>query len=564
MVSIRYPSSPGGVDAGSIIDMFNGGFDRAKGLKDERDGISAFGGYLDSIYGAQGRPRTLSDLASVISPSQGQNTVQRAPLPDIATQRVAQAFGDGPSAANGYLSALRGAESSGNDAARNPNSSATGRYQFTEGTWNDLMRQNPQLGLTPDGRTDPEQQDRAIKVFTANNAKQLSRSGIPVNQASLYAAHFLGAGGASNALSKPDQTPMAAVVDQQTLQANPFLQGMTVGDFKQWTAQKMGGQSAPAQVADASGQTGFSAPDPSSILPPRDVMLGLFKSPQTRPFAIQLAQAAQGMRADASDPMAQIKYQTAVEQLRQIQNPQAKPTDDMREYEFAKSQGFDGSFLDFQLSQKKAGATNVNVGGEPSDGALRKKLDEKTGELWSTYQQTGATSAATMQDMQVLDELIKVAPQGPITGRLAEMFPGVSSAGDAFQSIVKRVAPTLRAPGSGATSDIEYDGMLRSLPALRNNPEANAAISQIMKAKAAINVERSGIIDAYGRGDISAGQARSQIAELDKRSILTPELSQAIGNLGGDSGGPMQGAVVDGYRFKGGDPADPNSWEQVQ
>ena len=166
--------------------------------------------------------------------------------------------------------------------------------------------------------------------------------------------------------------------------------------------------------------------------------------------------------------------------------------------------------------------------------------------------------------MQVLDELIKVAPQGPITGRLAELFPVVSSAGDAFQSIVKRIAPTLRAPGSGATSDIEYDGMFRSLPALRNRPEANAAISQIMKAKAAINVERSGIVDAYGRGEISAGEARNKIAELDKRSILTPELSQAIGDLGGEGGGPMQGAVVDGYRFKGGDPADPNSWEQVQ
>jgi hypothetical protein len=42
-----------------------------------------------------------------------------------------------------------------------------------------------------------------------------------------------------------------------------------------------------------------------------------------------------------------------------------KGTDDMREYEFAKSQGFDGSFLDYQLSNKRAGANSqsVTVGG---------------------------------------------------------------------------------------------------------------------------------------------------------------------------------------------------------
>jgi hypothetical protein len=38
-----------------------------------------------------------------------------------------------------------------------------------------------------------------------------------------------------------------------------------------------------------------------------------------------------------------------------------KPTDDLREYNFAKSQGFTGTFQDWQLAMKKAGATNVSV-----------------------------------------------------------------------------------------------------------------------------------------------------------------------------------------------------------
>lgn len=45
-----------------------------------------------------------------------------------------------------------------------------------------------------------------------------------------------------------------------------------------------------------------------------------------------------------------------------------KPTDDMREYEFARSQGFNGTFAEYQQAMRKAGATSVTVGasGEPN------------------------------------------------------------------------------------------------------------------------------------------------------------------------------------------------------
>lgn len=177
------------------------------------------------------------------------------------------------------------------------------------------------------------------------------------------------------------------------------------------------------------------------------------------------------------------------------------------------------------------GTTINNNMGSSDDGNLRKKLDERTGEEWAAYLDIGHKSAALTQDLQLLDELITVAPQGPISGRLAEMT-GASDAGNAFNAVVKRVAPTLRAEGSGSTSDIEYDGMLMSLPRLRNNPEANRAVSQMMQAKQAINIERASIIQDYSANRIDRIAAQEQLGQLSQRSIMTPELQAAFGDLG--------------------------------
>ncbi len=98
---------------------------------------------------------------------------------------------------------------------------------------------------------------------------------------------------------------------------------------------------------------------------------------------------------------------------------------------------------------------------------------------------------------------------------------------------IKRIAPTLRAPGSGSTSDIEYQGMLQSLPALANQPKANAMIISIMKAKADLNVQRSEIVTRYQAGEIDVSTARKEIAKLDRLSIMTPEMKKALLGISG-------------------------------
>lgn len=153
---------------------------------------------------------------------------------------------------DGYYASIRAAESGGNDSAKNPNSTATGRYQFTAGTWSQLMRNRPDLGLTENGRLDPAQQERAIRAFTEANAKILVRGGVAITNGTLYAAHFLGAGGALKVLTAGMAESVADIVGPAVVRANEFLRGMSVADFLSWAEKKAGGTQMP--------MGGFSAP----------------------------------------------------------------------------------------------------------------------------------------------------------------------------------------------------------------------------------------------------------------------------------------------------------------
>jgi hypothetical protein len=166
-----------------------------------------------------------------------------------------------------YFAAIRTAESGGNDRAKNPRSSATGRYQFIESTWSNLAQKHPDLGLTPDGRTDPAQQERAIRAFTRDNAQALSAAGIPVDGGSLYAAHFLGADGARQVLSADPSASVASIVGDRVVRANPFLSSMSVADFQRWASRK-GGGGAPVQSRAPANQV--ASLDPSAGMPQRD------------------------------------------------------------------------------------------------------------------------------------------------------------------------------------------------------------------------------------------------------------------------------------------------------
>lgn len=157
-----------------------------------------------------------------------------------------------------YYSKLKRKESVARGDAKNPNSSAQGYYQFTDGTWLGVMRAHPELGLTKDGRGNLDQEERAIRAFTSDNAAILRRAGAPVTEASLYLAHFMGASGAVR-MYRSDPNTVAATIFPDAAKANPTI-------FYGPNGPRTVGEVIALQTKGFRGDGGAPAPEYYSVL----------------------------------------------------------------------------------------------------------------------------------------------------------------------------------------------------------------------------------------------------------------------------------------------------------
>ncbi|NVM43229.1 glycoside hydrolase family 73 protein [Ochrobactrum intermedium] len=161
-----------------------------------------------------------------------------------------------------------------------------------------------------------------------------------------------------------------------------------------------------------------------------------------------------------------------------------KPTGDMQEYEFAKSQGYQGTFAEYQQSMKKAGAnqTNVNVGdGEGKD--FYKKLDEKGADMFGTLLEDGTNARSTIMRIDRLDQLLQTVPTGAVANfqKIAGDW-GVNTEGldniQAAQALINQIVPQQRPAGSGPMSDADLELFKQSVPRIINAPGGNKIIAR--------------------------------------------------------------------------------------
>jgi len=475
-MALQYPgiSYLKGYD-GKISDILDQWLTGVEAGRNDRDEANA-GDLIAKLFSAQGGSQQPLGGTPLNAAGMGNDGIVNG-----SHQAVANA--EDPMLAS-YFANTRRAESGGNDSARNPNSSATGRYQFIDSTWQGLMDSHPELGLTPDGRNDPAQQERAMKAFTMDNARQLKGAGVGINPGSLYAAHFLGAGGASKVLAADPNTPVASLVGPEVVQANPQLANMTVGQFQEWAASKGGNGSG--------GYAGPTLPTPTTGGIDPQLVKELFANRATRPLVADL-----------------FKNQTAAN----------KPTDDIAEYTFALGQGYRGTFEEWQKTNK-AGVT-VNTG--DNSGAFAKKADETAATRMSDYVTAGNDATNFVGDLQTLGAISQNLETGKGAEVLAALGPfaemaGIDIAGlgeaQAYDAIISRMAPAMRIPGSGASSDFDARQFLKSLPALGKSPEGNQIVIDTFQGIQQRKIAAAEIAQQALTNQITWQEADKQIAAL--------------------------------------------------
>ncbi len=354
---------------------------------------------------------------------------------------------------------------------------------------------------------------------------------------------------------------MAALPSQPTPQAlaGPSAKLLRQNDMVFGGALAPQGQ-VPQQVADASG---FFPPAPSADRAPvqpqaapqnnnRLQMLGeLLSNPfvpdeQKRVAQMMLQQEMQQGQeirqqqaarenwlfqqryqeaAQARDPLRQAQLIEAQSKVRALQSPDAMLPDSVRALNIRAQQAglVPGTeeYQQFMISGGKGPLVTVNNGQNSSK--FVEKSDEAAAKRFDDIVTAGQTAPQTMADMQQLLDLGAqigtgkgaqvLAAIGPYADALGIKIDGLNDI-QAYEAITSRLAPQMRAVGSGSSSDRDVAMFLQSLPNLRNTQGGNEIIANTMKAVSQNKINAAEIARQAQRGDITWQDADRQISLL--------------------------------------------------
>ena len=130
---------------------------------------------------------------------------------------------------------------SGNGVTKNPESSASGKYQFIKSTFEGVKKNNPDLpNLSFDEfKNNTDAQELYQKALLNENTQSLKRHGLEVTPTNQYIMHWAGAPKGSALLQANDQDTLKHYLNDEVLRKNRLHPDTSVGDFRRTIDEKM-------------------------------------------------------------------------------------------------------------------------------------------------------------------------------------------------------------------------------------------------------------------------------------------------------------------------------------
>ena len=157
------------------------------------------------------------------------------------------------------------------------------------------------------------------------------------------------------------------------------------------------------------------------------------------------------------------------------------------------------------------------VGGEQSP--FLKRAQEQQAAIFGDIKKSGDGARRTLNDVTRLGSILDKSPGGLEAGfKLAAGNFGINTKGlDSLQtaeSIINRLVPQQRPPGSGTMSDADLELFKKSLPRIINQPNGNKAIISYLKSINEYLIKEGEIASLVLNGKITPEQADQRLLAL--------------------------------------------------
>lgn len=171
--------------------------------------------------------------------------------------------------------------------------------------------------------------------------------------------------------------------------------------------------------------------------------------------------------------------------------------------------------------------TNVNID-QKQEGAAAAAMGAGLGKQFVDAMNDGQQAGNDLGTIDNLRAALRQAPSGFAGGIQAyasqygiNLGPGATAAQYA-NSIINKLVPAMRVPGSGTTSDRDASMFRLSLPSLMNTPDGNALILDQMQALAERRQQVGSIASQVASGQMSQTDGIKAMQQLQSQSPFAP------------------------------------------